>query len=364
VINSADRKCARRCEEISEPLSILHVDTGRAFRGGQQALLTLARGLRERGHSQQIATPANSALTERANQDGLTSVPLGSVLDLRRALRGVQIVHAHSGRAQNLAFLAAMRLPVVRVMTRHVAFEPRYPRIHALKYGAGCHGVIAVSEPVRRVLVNAGVPETKIEIIPNGIESPEKETSAEERRAARLTYGIGENDFAVGHLGAFTREKGQDVAMEAFAILRDRMPGLRMILAGDGAPPVAPDARVLLPGFVTNRKEFFAALDLFIMPSRSEGWGLAAAEALAHGIPVVASDMGGLASIVEPGKTGWLVEPGDSRALASAIEEAASDPRRLKEMSSRGREGSARFSTQKTADLTEGFYRRLMERDR
>ena len=100
------------------------------------------------------------------------------------------------------------------------------------------------------------------------------------------------------------------------------------------------------------------------MPSRSEGWGLAAAEALAHGIPVVASDTGGLASIVAPGKTGLLVEPGDSRALASAIEEAALDPRRLKEMSSRGRESSARFSTQKTADLTEGFYRRLMERDR
>jgi glycosyltransferase involved in cell wall biosynthesis len=117
---------------------------------------------------------------------------------------------------------------------------------------------------------------------------------------------------------------------------------------------------VLFPGFVADRKEFFAALDLFIMPSRSEGWGLAAAEALAHGIPVVASDTGGLACIVEPGHTGWLVAPGDPRALAGAIEEAASDLQRLKEMSSRARESSARFSAQKTADLTEGFYRRLI----
>lgn len=257
-----------------------------------------------------------------------------------------------------------MRLPLVRVMTRHVAFEPRYPRIHALKYGAGCHGVIAVSEAVRRILVNAGVPEAKIEIIPNGVESPEKETSAEERRAARLKYGIGENDFAVGHLGAFTHEKGQDVAMEAFAILRDRIPSLRMILAGEGAPLAAPDARVLLPGFVANRREFFAAVDLFIMPSRSEGWGLAASEALAHGIPVVASDTGGLASIVEPGHTGWLVAPGDSHALAGAIEEAASEPQRLKGMSWRARESAARFSAQKTADLTLGFYRRLLGRVR
>jgi glycosyltransferase involved in cell wall biosynthesis len=282
------------------------------------------------------------------------------VLVLRRALSGVQIIHAHSGRAQNLAFLAALRLPVVRVMTRHVAFEPRYAWIHALKYGAGCHGVIAVSEAVRRVLVKAGVPESRIEVIANGVKSLERETSAEERRAARLRYGIDENDFALGHLGAFTPEKGQDVAMEAFGILRDRMPSLRMILAGDGAPAEAPDARVLLPGFVANRKEFFAALDLFIMPSRSEGWGLAAAEALAHGIPVIASDTGGLASIVEPGETGWLVSPGDTRALARAIEEAASDPQRLKEMSSRARKHSARYSPRITAELTEAFYRGLM----
>lgn len=286
--------------------------------------------------------------------------PLGSVLDLRRALSGVQIVHAHSGRAQNLVFLAALRLPVVRVTTRHVAFEPRHPRIHCFKYGAGCDGVIAVSEAVRRILLNAGVPERKIAVIPNGVESPERETSAQERAAGRLRYGIGEADFAVGHLGAFTHEKGQDVAMEAFANLRDRMPCLRMILAGEGGPSAAPDARLILPGFVANRKEFFAALDLFIMPSRSEGWGLAAAEALAHGVPVVASNTGGLASIVEPGRTGWLVAPGDARALAIAIEEAASAPQLLKEMSAKARERSARFSADTTAELTEGFYRSLM----
>jgi glycosyltransferase involved in cell wall biosynthesis len=257
-----------------------------------------------------------------------------------------------------------MRLPVVRVATRHVAFEPRHPRIHALKYGAGCDGVIAVSDAVRGVLVNAGVGEAKVAVIPNGVESPERATSAEERRAARRSYGIGEADFAVGHLGAFTPEKGQDVAMEAFAKLRDRMPCLRMILAGEGAPASPPDARLLLPGFVANRKEFFAALDLFIMPSRSEGWGMAAAEALAHGVPVVASETGGLAGIVEPEQTGWLVAPGDARALVGAIEEAASDPQRLKEMSARARERSTRFSARRTAELTEGFYRRLMERDR
>lgn len=291
-------------------------------------------------------------------------LPLGGVLDLRRALSGIQIVHAHSGRAQSLALLAGWRLPVVRVATRHVAFTPRHPRIHALKYGAGCDGVIAVSEPVRRILLEAGVSERKIAVIPNAVENPEGEITVEERAAARRRYGIGQADFAVGQLGAFTQEKGQDVAMQALASLRHRMPGLRVILAGEGAPALPPDARLLLPGFVANRREFFAALDLFIMPSRSEGWGLAAAEALAHGVPVIASDTGGLTSIVEPGLTGWLVAPGDARALAGAIEHAASDPRRLNEMSAKARERSARFSAQKTAELVEAFYVSLLQRER
>jgi glycosyltransferase involved in cell wall biosynthesis len=240
-----------------------------------------------------------------------------------------------------------------------VAFEPRRPRIHALKYTMACDGIIAVSQAVRTVLVKAGVPASKVVVIPNAVETPGPPTSAADRRAARHKYGLAECDFAVGHLGAFSREKGQDVAIEAATILSERMPHLRMILAGEGSPSAPQNVPVLFPGFVADRDEFFAALDLFIMPSRSEGWGLAAAEALAHGIPVVASRTGGLPEIVQHGATGWLVAPSDPRALASAIADAASDAHRLQRMGARARSRGLEYSVERTADLTEKFYRRL-----
>jgi glycosyltransferase involved in cell wall biosynthesis len=129
------------------------------------------------------------------------------------------------------------------------------------------------------------------------------------------------------------------------------------VLAGEGPlkSQVANDS-VILPGFLVDRAGFLAALDLFIMPSRSEAWGLSALEAMAHGVPVIASDIGGLAEIVEPG-SGWLMPPGDASALARAIVSAASDPESLRTAGLKARERARLFSVDQMVQQTEAFYR-------
>ena len=151
----------------------------------------------------------------------------------------------------------------------------------------------------------------------------------------------------IGHMGAFTKEKGQDVAVAAAALLRESMPYARFILAGDGT--LLNDMRrrapenVMFPGFMSDHAAFFGALNLFIMPSRSEAWGMAALEAMAHGVPVIASDVGGLPEIVEHENGGWLVPPGDPAALARVITEAASSPYRLHEQGRKRGSGRSCF---------------------
>ncbi len=287
---------------------------------------------------------------------------LAGLHKLRRLLRDFDIVHAHSGRAQNLAFCATVGLPIRRVVTRHVAFPPNHPRVHRLKYTLTCHGVIAVSQAVRLALLAAGVPEDRIETIPTGVEWPAALPGPQERSAIRSRWGFEDRHFVVGHMGAFTAEKGQDVAMNAALLLQPRLPDLRMILAGDGPlrSSMQANSLVILPGHISGRAEFFAALDLFIMPSRSEAWGLAALEAMAHGVPVAASNTGGLPEMIEAQETGWLVTPGDPRELADAIERAASDREALRATGLRARERSKRFSVEETAARTESFYRRIL----
>jgi glycosyltransferase involved in cell wall biosynthesis len=335
------------------------VDTEEAWRGGQESLLTLARGLRTRGYRQTIVCPAASVLAERAQTDGFPIAKLG--------LRTADIVHAHSGRALTVAFWETFGgmfgSTVCRVVTRHVAFKPRHPWLYRLKYTRTCHGIIAVSSAVRRGLIESGVPAAKIEVIHTGIQMPGP--AAQDRQK----FGLSEADFVIGHMGAFTAEKGQDVAVAAAALLARSLPQAKVVLAGDG--PLRKEMlteirqgasqNVIFPGFISDRAAFFAVLDLFIMPSRSEAWGLAALEAMAHGVPVIASDAGGLPEIVETGNGGWLVPSGDATTLARAITAAAADPDRLRAQGEKARARARLFSVDRMLDQTEAFYRRFVK---
>ena len=335
--------------------------------------MSLARGLRKRGHRQLIVCPAGSPLAKRASTDGFELARLGpgGITSLRRRLSSERfdIVHAHDGRAQNIALLASAGLPLRRVVSRQVAFSPRHPLIHRWKYAKTCHGIIANSESVRRVLLSSGVSGVDIEVIPPGIELPADLPSASMRARARARWGFGADDFVAGHAGAFTHEKGQDVALEAALLLAPKLPRLRLLLAGDGLERSNPRMIELvnqtagiavLPGFLDDLTDFYAALDLFIMPSRSEGWGLTALRAMANGLAVIATNVGGLRELVVRGKTGWLISPDSPRELAEGIEDAASDPERWRRYGGNARERAAHFSIERTVERTERFYARLL----
>jgi glycosyltransferase involved in cell wall biosynthesis len=352
-------------------LKIAHIDTGMDFRGGQDLLSSLARGLKQRGHRQVIVCPEGSPLAQRAVTDGQEVMRLGSIRTLRERLRDQRfdIVHAHDGKSQSISFRASIGLPVRRVASRLVAFTPRHQLIHRWKYSLTCHGVIALSQSVRQVLIRAGVPDSHIEVIVPGIEIPREIPDSEMRAAARTRWGFLSDEFVIGHAAAFTPEKGQDVALRAALLLAPRLPRARMLLVGDGPersrPAMIELARqasgiVQLPGFVDDLDSFYAALDLYIMPSRSEAWGLTALRAMSHRLPVIASNVGGLPEAIEQGKSGWLVPPESPEALADAIVDAASDPARLCEFGRNARERAAQFSIERTVEKTEQFYLRLL----
>ena len=362
----------------SRPFKIAHIDTALSLRGGQRQLLKLAQGMRERGHGQIIVCPEGSELEAYAQAEEfpcflLPRHDLGhafGILQLRMHQRAApcDLLHAHDGRGQTVAWLVSMGLPVRRVASRRVTFLPRYRWTYRFKYGQTCDAVIAVSNLIRERAIECGIPRSKIELIPDGIEIPPELPSKDIRANARTRWGFAESEFLIGHLGAFTPEKGQEVALQAFQLVRERLPQARLLLAGEGPTLRNPGIRqacealgdrVRLCGAVQELPEFFSALDLFIMPSRSEGLGSSALIAMSYGLPVVASCVGGLAEVVEEARTGWLIEPASPAALAEALVAAAGDRARLRQMGLNGRERARLFSVDIMVQRTEALYRRL-----
>jgi len=363
----------------SRPLRIVHIDTGATWRGGQGQLVKLAHGLRQRGHCQIVVCREESELEARIRADGFPSFTLPlhdpghvyGIVQLRQLLRlaPCDLVHSHDGRGQTLAWLASMAMPVRRVASRRVAFLPKYRWTYRLKYGSTCDAVIAVSDYIRQRAIDCGVPPSKIELIPDGIEIPPQLPTRELRAQARARWGFGERELLMGHLGAFTPEKGQDVALHALELLKERLPEARLLLAGEGPSLKSPEIlqareavedRVRFCGAVRDVSEFFCALDLFVMPSKSEGLGSSVLMAMSFGLPVVASRVGGLSELVVDGCTGSLVEPASPLALAQAIAAAASQRARLQQWGLNARERARQFSVDIMVGRTEALYSRLL----
>jgi glycosyltransferase involved in cell wall biosynthesis len=175
----------------------------------------------------------------------------------------------------------------------------------------------------------------------------------------------------VGVVGRLVPEKGVDVFLQAAALVLAVVPQARFLVVGDG--PVRADLerqaaglgiadRVTFTGFRADAPQVIAGLDLLAVPSRSDGSPLVVCEAMAAGVPVVASRVGGLPDLVADGRTGLLVGPGRSEELARALVSLLLDPTAADELGTRSREVAATRTHAHLVDRMEGIYRRLAGR--
>ena len=226
--------------------------------------------------------------------------------------------------------------------------------------------VFAVSEQVRQhVLQVDGVDPTRVETIYNGIDpTPWFALAPHQRRAG---------EFKIVTVGNVRRVKGHDVLIRAAAELRRDFPGAQVQIAGEILDQdyflelqnlireLGLGDRVIFAGGVSDLCGFLGGADLFVLPSRSEGFSNAIVEAMAAGLPVVASDVGGNAEAVLDGKTGRIVPPDDADALAAAMRQFLADPEMACQMGAAGRARVAeRFTSDAMIGQVTAAYRRLL----
>ncbi|HEX8502422.1 MAG TPA: glycosyltransferase family 4 protein [Pyrinomonadaceae bacterium] len=362
-------------------MRILQVSSARAFGGGERHLADLARGLSARGHELFVALAEGSPLRERLTflpEQNVFTLPLRNALDLSGAAKlsrlarekGVDVLHAHVARDYTLAAFAARRAKARLVVTRHVMFP--LSRVHRLAL-SNVSRVIAVSGAVARALRAQRIfDERKIRVVENGVDVARFARARDEFEGGRDAAAGA--PLRVGIVGELSALKGQEEFVRAAAVVAGRSGGrVEFVIAGEDSARGRPrralmerlvtelnlDGRVRLLGQVGEEEmpRLMASLDVFVSASHSEAFGVAMVEALACGVPVVATATDGAREIVEEGVTGLLVPVGDVNALASSISSLLEDEARRKAFGAGALAAARRrFDVARMVESTERVY--------
>lgn len=338
----------------SSPKKLMLLTTTSEIAGTPRITINLAVAFRTRGWKVQYVFPyppgkAARAWYGRQGIEGAVSViapegwlkhTLAGQLALLRFIRRYRpdVVNLHSGdNSISLKDVLVVRLAGVRrciITIQHpTPLESTAPRKRRQATVAAllADAVVVSGRTVREYLVASGIPFRKIAVIPHGVNPP---TQRRARAEVRERFGVGPQDFVIGVVTRLVPLKGVADLIAAAASMDDPEGALRVLIVGEGPERERLETlvrdrlgpRATLLGHVPDEEEFYAALDVFALPSYMEGFGLVYIEAAFYGVPSVGTDVGGVPDAVAHGETGLLIQPGDIQALALALTRLRDDP--------------------------------------
>lgn len=293
------------------------------------------------------------------------------------------LLHTHMAKAGTLGRLAGWLAGVpVRVHTYHGHvldgyFSPVRSKLIAAAertLAALSSSLVAISPAVRDDLVHRFrvASKSQIHVIPLGIELAPFLRASRERSTLRSELGLGRTTALVGTAGRMVPVKNQKVFLEAAGRIHRKQPHAHFLLVGEGPEKPALERLaadlgltevVHFVGWRRRMERVYPDLDVFVLTSENEGMPVVLIEAMACGVPVVATRVGGVPDLVTDGLHGFVTPPGDAHAVAVAIVELLSNPHRAREMAESGRRHvRGRFTAERLVRDVEALYDGLLEK--
>ena len=366
------------------PLNILLVTAPGKVGGLETVVASLATGLAKRGHRVTVSATVTPTGEPHPFVDRLRAGGVGVILPPERRLAerreiialaakaGAGIVHSHGYRSDVVVRSArsAIRRPIVSTVHGFTGagVKGRFYEWLQLRALRGFDSVIAVSRPLGALLGKSGIGPGNLRVIPNGF-APAGGTLTTAEARKRLIPGSSVSGRLIGWVGRLGPEKACDLFIEALATIRDAEWTAVIVGAGPERPNLETLARgrgladrLVWTGPIALAVELFPAFDVFALSSRTEGTPMVVLEAMAAGVPVVATAVGGVPDLLDDGSAGWLVTPGDPSALGGSLRQALDDGAEV-----RGRVDRARarvrevYAVDPWLDRCEEVYRHLLD---
>ena len=314
-------------------LRIVHVVSSLNVGGMEHFALRIAAAQRQAGHDSSVLALQGGPLEDEACKLGLPVAVLGGRNKVQRGLRGVaaflrlrpQIINSHNETSLQYGVLGKKTSRGRLVMTNHGQGAARPHDPHRREWSL-TDAIITVSSAVAQRMDGPRLGR-KISVIHNGVEF---KPASRPRPEVRTALGIDDNRVVGCIVARIDALKGHDTLLQALALLKQRGTPVTVFIAGDGAERRqretlagelglgGDDVRFL--GFRSDVPDLLAASDFFLLPSLTEGLPLSILEAMSHGLPTVATDVGGIPELITDNRHGFLVPVGDPVALAAAME--------------------------------------------
>ncbi len=329
-------------------MKILHVDTGRTWRGGQAQVFNLVRSLDPDRTDNHLLVPEESELHRRlVDEDvgdrvhthplrGEWDVSAGWTISDLHATHEYDLVHAHDSHGHGIVWWASriFSLPPI-VVTRRLELSVGQNIFSRKKY-RDADRFIAISEPVKESLSDGGVDEERIHVIPSGV-ALEHVTACSPDGAAIEELGLDPDRPVVGNVGALTHQKDQEtfIRMAHHLIEETGRDRTQFVIAGSGE--LEDELRSLiqelgigeqckLAGFRERIVPFIKTFDLFVLTSVFEGLCSTLLQVMGARVPIVATNVGGVSTLIEDGVTGRLVSPEKPVEIAETVDDLLSRP--------------------------------------
>lgn len=358
--------------------------------GAPMSLLALLENLDKETFEPLVALSGPGPLMERIVRLGLATViipqhqlkvrnPLPyikTVFCLRNLIRKrhVDLIHSNMdiGNQYGVVVARLTGIPIV-CHTRNMLSERPFRRMF-LRYA---DVLIAISRAVKSSYDEHVSKSQNVAVIHNGVDIGKFSPSYNRQRAFRNRIGIPDDGFVIGHIARICPDKGQETLIDAMSRVVEKHPEARALIVGDTTIDDSESflfslkqrimdrglsEKVILTGFVENIIDLYADLDIVVLPSKCEPFGRAIIEAMAMGIPVVATQAGGAVEVVDHGVTGLLVPPNDPAQLAEAILRLMESKSVAEQFGANGRKRVERlFSIEENVRKTEQIYLEVLQ---
>lgn len=388
---------------MGERIPILYVNPfAQAISGNDEALLWMLKVLDKDRFEPHILLPARGPYAEKYEKlgaklhfknmstihrsfspvylAGYTVNFLPSAIYIYRLIKRIKAKIVHTNTTLILGSGIAAKLAGVKSVYHEHATSISHPEWAAMSLVKAVDrlsdAVLANTGAVAHVFTSRGVPESKVKVMYYALDLKPFETDYDYEESFRKEIGVGRDEKLIGLVGRINPGKGHDILFHAIKSIIPRHPSLKVAIVGKEETRIEKDFlrelkalaekmdikdRIIFTGMRDDVPRVMKSLDLLVLPSHHEGFGIVLMEAMAAGVPVIGSNVGGIPEVIEHNRSGLIIDPGSVEALSSAIDGLLSDPQKSLQMAKNGRKRVEDvFSLERLGSELNGLYSNLL----